>query len=379
MSQPKLADRLSGVELLKIIGIFLIVVNHVTQTLGEYNSFVDYQDYIFHFGSATSDLQVLIITLLRQTGAVGNNIFFICSAWFLLDLKGTERKRAFFLLSTVWAVSVFMLSLYWFIDPSCMTKDDIIMQFFPTCFANNWYMTCYILFLFIYPWLNKLIEGLEQRQLLRIVLFSSLLWIVVQYFQSGWFYATYLTCWISIYFLMAYLKIYCRRLMTSAWFGLALFIIGTAGAIGQVVITNYVGLHFGIYADWILRWNSNSCPFYIMLAIGALILALQSTFRNRLVNYLSGLSMFVYLFHENFLFRTYTRPAIWHYLYVTYGYEHVLGLDLCFAAALFLASVVVSCVYKETVQRLVTVISDRIYLLISKIYGGVEKVILKIH
>lgn len=73
-----LTDRRSGVELLKIIAIFLIVISHVTQSL-ENESL---QSGIIHLGQATTDIQILILTLLRQAGALGNNIFFISSAWF---------------------------------------------------------------------------------------------------------------------------------------------------------------------------------------------------------------------------------------------------------------------------------------------------------
>ena len=39
--------------------------------------------------------------LLRQTGALGNTIFFVCSAWFLIGKKGSAHKKAFSLWSTV--------------------------------------------------------------------------------------------------------------------------------------------------------------------------------------------------------------------------------------------------------------------------------------
>ena len=372
-----LTKRQSGIELLKIVAIFLIVVSHVTQTLGSKNTDINFQDYVILLGNATTNIQVLILTLMRQAGALGNTIFFVCSAWFLIGKKDTADKKAFSLCSTVWGVSILILCLYLFIYPSCLTTKDIIKQIFPTCFANNWYMTCYIIFLFIYPWLNKLIAITDQKQLLRITLFSSSLWIIADYVKKDWFFSSNLILWVTIYFLISYLKLYCIRTMSNIKVGFTLWIIGIAGYILQVVVTNYVGLYISnVFSDKVLHWNNNCCPFYIMIAIGSMIIALQATYKIRVINYVSGLSMFVYLIHENILFRTYTRPAIWQYLYKNYGYSHVVILDLVFSILLFIVAVIVSAIYKETLQRLVMCASNRLYSIIMRIYKYIECLVL---
>ena len=129
-------------------------------------------------------------------------------------------------------------------------------------------MTCYILFLFIYPWLNRLIAVVDQRQMLRIVSFLSFIWIGVNYFLNEWFYPSNLILWITIYFLIAYLKLYCTHAMTSLKVGKTLLALGIAGYIAQVVVTNYVGLYwFNTFFNKVLWWHSSCCPFYIMIAI----------------------------------------------------------------------------------------------------------------
>ena len=107
-----------------------------------------------------------------------------------------------------------------------------------------------------------------------------------------------------------------------------------------------------------------------------MIIALQATYKIRVINYVSGLSMFVYLIHENILFRTYTRSAIWQYLYKNYGYSHVVILDLVFSILLFIVAVIVSAIYKETVQRLVMCASNRLYSIIMRIYKYIECLVL---
>lgn len=49
-------SRQTSFELLKIIAVFLIVVGHVTQTLGEENFDVSFRDYVIPLGNATTDI-----------------------------------------------------------------------------------------------------------------------------------------------------------------------------------------------------------------------------------------------------------------------------------------------------------------------------------
>ena len=367
--------RNSSVEFLKVIAIFLIMVAHVTQTLSEKTNLLN-----IPLSTATEDIQSIILMIFLQGGGLGNAIFFICSAWFLIDNNKFARKKAFSLLATVWNVSILIFCFYLLIGNHDITTNEIIRQIFPTTFANNWYMTCYIIFLFTYPWLNRLITIINQKQLLRMVLFSSFLWIFMCYLlKNDPFFSSKLMLWIAIYLLIAYLKLYCNSIVTSKRIGVILIVVGIIGYIGQVVITNYVGLYlFSFFSNKVLYWNTNYCPFHIMIALGSLIVALKSNFESKCINYIASLSMLAYLIHENILFRTYTRPLIWEYLYRTYTFDYVVLLDLVYAFVLFIIVVIISALYKETIQKLVTKVSNKIYPHICNIYSKIENIILTI-
>ena len=88
--------RESGPELFKIIGILLVVISHVVQTLeSNFGYLVGFSDYVLIFGKPTKDIQILIISFLRYSGALGNAIFFISSAWYLLDKTKTNIQKVF--------------------------------------------------------------------------------------------------------------------------------------------------------------------------------------------------------------------------------------------------------------------------------------------
>ena len=86
-------QRNSSIEFLKIVGIILIVTSHVVQTLHQSNAYVTISDYILDILSPTTDIQRLFLALLRYSGALGNSIFFVSSAWFLLDNDKVNTKK----------------------------------------------------------------------------------------------------------------------------------------------------------------------------------------------------------------------------------------------------------------------------------------------
>ena len=348
----------------------------MTQTLCTTSTRVSISDYVIPLGSATTDVSIIILMLFRQLGALSNNIFFVCSAWFLIGKTTTVRKKAFNLLCTVWVVAILFLFAYLAFSPFDISFSDILRQIVPSTSLNNWYMTCYIIFLFVYPYLNKIIDLLDQKQLLRVVLFSSFLYIAMNYIMSGLFFTSNLILWITIFLLMAYLKLYCQGILNVKT-GYLLILIGGIGFVGQVVITNVIGLHLSVVSNNVMWWNKSCCPFYIMIALGSLIVALQAHYKVRAINYISSLSLFIYLIHENYLFRNYSRPYIWQWLYLQYGYSHVVLLVLIFASCLFCASCIVSAAYKATIQRRVNKCTDSLFKFISIGYRKVESLLIK--
>lgn len=69
MEKQSEVDRNCGIEMLKIISIFLIIISHVVMTIRLKNQFVSYDDYIFDFSYVSK-------------GMSGNYIGDISAFWF---------------------------------------------------------------------------------------------------------------------------------------------------------------------------------------------------------------------------------------------------------------------------------------------------------
>ena len=369
----------SGIELLKIVGIILIVISHVVQTLHLNNDYITIKDYILDISTATRNIQQLILTILRYGGALGNSIFFICSAWFLLDNDKVDKKKILHMLMNVWVISITILIAVYIIRDGNLQIELIIKQLLPTTFQNNWYITCYLLFYPLHPFLNRLIKSVEQKTLLKITLTLLFLYVCVNYVYSGSFFSSQIILWITLYFAIAYMKYYLVDLSNSVKFNILMFGVGFVGNIGVVCLTNFLGLHFEFFSNQLLRWNTNCSPFLLLIAISMLNLARSIRFKNNIVNYISSLSLFIYIIHENFLLRTFYRPQMWNYVYNQFGYKYILIWTFVLVVIVFSFGLITSIIYRNTIEKIVTIICDWLYQILQKIYKKFESNILKFH
>lgn len=375
----KKKDRESGIECLKIVAVFLIVLSHTTQTLTSVNGdlSVAYQNYVLDVTCATTQISNLILAALRYLGAFGNTIFFICSAWFLVDSKRADKKKWFFMLVNIWVVSMLILGITFLLRSGDISGKLILTSVFPTTFMSNWYMTCYLVFYLLHPVLNILLAYLDQKTHFRISLVMFVLYFGFAFIRDTFYFYSSILLWITIYFIVAYLKTYCRDVMDSRKGNLWLIGGGIALYLGLLCVTNIVGLHWDFMNDKLLYWAQNNNPFLLMIALGLFNLARQIHFTNHAINHLSKLTLLIYIIHENRLLRTYYRSALIKSVYLHYGYEHVILWDLFLAVIIFLFAVIVSFIYEQTLQKLVKKMSDWLFKTVRDKYLVFERCCLK--
>lgn len=104
----------------------MIVVFHVIQTLVWKSEFIANEEYIISIHTATTDVTRIILTLLCYLGSIGNAIFFVCSAWFLLDSKRVNTKKMLFMELEIWLFSVAVLIASYLIRGSDISKTLIL-------------------------------------------------------------------------------------------------------------------------------------------------------------------------------------------------------------------------------------------------------------
>lgn len=377
LTDRQTAVRYSGIELLKIFAIFVIVISHVVQTLTSENLDISYQDHVLDITKATTNFQYIVLLIFQHFGGWGNSLFFICSAWFLLKATAYKKKKWFFMLVEIWTVSIIILIVTYAILHGGISAKIIIQSIFPTLFGNNWYVTCYLLFYPISPILNRVIDGMSKRQLLRSASALALLYIFLDFIKGDWFFPSTLILWVTIYFVMAYLQKYLMFFADSIKNNVVFALANAVCFVGLILLTEVGGLHIAFLSEKMMHWWNNCNPFIIFMSIAMFNIARNVHFKNRFINYISSLSLLIYVIHDNLIIRTYFRPAMWNYVYTNYGYNNLIGWVFILVVITFLFGIIAAALYSVTIQEFVKKISNRLYESLKKKYLSMENRILE--
>lgn len=368
----------SGIELLKIFAIFVIVINHTVQSLTNEAYNIPNNGFVIDISRATTNIQCILLQIFRHFGVLGNSVFFICSAWFLLKSKNWNKKKWLFMVIEIWVVSIVIFIITYIILHGNISIGIIISSLFPTTFGNNCYMTCYLLFYPIHPILNSIVNMMNQRQLFRSTLVMVFLYVFMNFINCSWFFSSAIILWITIYFAIAYMQKYLMSFVDNIRENIILFIIGVIGFIGIILITDICGLYSQVLSDKVMRWVNNCNPFLLAMSIAMFNIARNIHFKNRFINYISKLSLLIYIIHENIILRTYFRPAMWNYVYKRFGYSDVIQWVFIISFIIFIFGILCSILYVLTLQRFVNKVSGKLYEVVRIKYLLFEKFCLMI-
>lgn len=369
--------QVGGVEALKVFAMVIIVINHICQSLCETSTVLHDTEYLLDITSATYEVPILFLAMLRYLGRLGNIIFFVCSAYFLQDSSKVKKDKIVHLAVDNWIISILLLVFIYILKMGHISNKMILKQFLPNTLANNWFITCYILFYMVHPAINQIIKNQSQQQLFRSAAGLWLLYIVANYFK-GLFFASDLIIWLAIYFIVAYMKLYLVKSAHSVLKNVFMILLGTVGHCGGVVVADLAGLYFGVKIP--LTWqNGSSSPFLLAIALGLFNLAKSVNIKSNCINYISSLSMLIYVIHDNELIREYYRPLLWIYVYNKFGYDYVLMWIVILSIIVFLLSFFLANIYKKLFQRKVHITAEKFFLLLKQFYIKIERSFLTIH
>ena len=151
----------------------------------------------------------------------------------------------------------------------------------------------------LHPILNKIIYSLNQQEHFRITFVLVVIYICFNFVKQNIFYASDLILWITIYFVISYMKLYLNQISDDINKNVYLLLIGLLGHLGIIVATNCLGVKISFFQDKILHWNSNCNPFILLMVIAMFNIARNFVFFNRFINYISKLSLLIYIAREH--------------------------------------------------------------------------------
>lgn len=354
-------ERESGIELYKVIAIFLIVLSHVIQTLTEPNYVLGIGEGTFiNIATATTNLNVLLLAVFRICGALGNNMFFICSAWFLVNSKKMSLKKVVHMILDVWIINMIVLIALRSIGVQLQISDTV-KTFFPTTFANNWYITCYLLFYMIHPFLNRMLDQMSINEHLAFATILFVIYFIIPVLpleEINLFFANEFVIFLATYVIVSFIKIYKNEWTENLKFNECILFVSIISYVVLILCVDFLGLRANYFLNRLVRWNMNNSLFMFLIAFSSFNIMKKKKFINRSINYLSSLSLLVYIFHENLAFRRYLRPVIEFSILNRFGIEHAFICAVCMAVSLAILSFIISAIYKKCFTKIVSKLSS---------------------
>lgn len=355
-------SRQSGIEMLKVLAIAFIIIGHIIQTFTLKNEYVynNHVDYLLNLQQSTQNIQIFVLQIFKHLTYLGNTLFFVCSAFFLIRNDSWNKRKWFRILIEVWSVSVVFLAATVGVGKLHINKMVFVESLLPTTLTVNWYVTCYLLFYPLHCYLNMLIARLDNKGLFRICAAMTFLYFFVAYLKGGVFFYSYLVLWISMYFIIAYIQLYLGDICRNVRLNVLLLVIGLAGIVFPIVFFDICGAYVPFLSNKVCHFAKNNNPFILMAAIAMVNLAGRSSAKSKIINAVSARSLLIYVIHENVILRRYIRPQIADWVFHNIGYDRVAVWILLLAVVLFLLSLLCAFVWEMFFEKSIYKISDKV-------------------
>ena len=102
-------------------------------------------------------------------------------------------------------------------------------------------------------------------------------------------------------------------------------------------------------------------------------------FKNKFVNYISSLTLFIYLLHANPFLQYYYKYIIFGKIYKTFTYNNIVLWIVLWAAILFVLSTIAAIIFDKILRPIIQKISQMILWLLKKIYSKIEMIIFNLN
>lgn len=159
-------ERQSNIELLRIISMFLIVLEHLL-IMGT------------DFFSSPIGNQLLVANSIIGFTYVGVNCFILITGYFGADFSW-KRLLSLYLVCAFYEVVEFVVAYYY--GDAILDRTALSYMLFPLSHSSNWFVRCYVCLLFLLPLINVALNNLDKKGFTYVLV---LLVILNLYF--GWF------------------------------------------------------------------------------------------------------------------------------------------------------------------------------------------------
>lgn len=232
-------------------------------------------------------------------GKTGINCFVLITGYFMCKSNITLKKfckllfKIEFYKIVIWLI--FLVSGY---EPFSLV--GFVKVLLPVRTISTGFTSCYLVFFLFIPFLNILIEGLNEKQHIRLLLLCSFVYIIIGTIPGFGVTMNYVSWFIVLYFIGSYVRLYDRNLFSNTcfwgWATLIILLLSVASVVGMAWIGTLLDKKGITY--WFM---SDSNKFLaVALALSAFIFFKNIKLKNsRFVNAVAASAFGVLMIHAN--------------------------------------------------------------------------------
>lgn len=351
-SQPTTSKsiRNSNIEILRIVSMFFILMSHaLSLTAGSIN----------YDGMGISQFSVVgyIFRVIGQ-GQLGNSIFIAISCFFLVDSKKAEVGKVANLILNTFVISMLFFVPYLIIRKGDIESELMVKSLLPFAYNVYWFITCYSIFYLIHPFINKILASLSKKQHLSASIILIAIYSVIQLFLVSHYYYTFLIGFIVYFVVIAYAKWHLTKLSASKSKNTIFLCAGIILYFFLDLTFLMIGKTNSVFYAISLQWPAFINPLYFLIAIPLINLCCFKPRKSSIINFVGGSMVYVYLFHENILFRTYTQPFL--HSFITSNLPSPTPLFyFAYGVSLFISCICVSLLYRISIAKLISIVVEK--------------------
>ena len=373
MEQNKIAapinNRNYGVDLLKIVSMFMVVVLHVLGVGGVLN------------GSAALSLNYEISWLLETGAYCAVNCFALASGFVMVNAV-FKYHRIFVLWLQVTFISLTIVCLFQIFQPGAAGLDSysFLRALRPISLNRYWYFTAYFAMFFFIPFFNHLLQTLSRKSMLRLVISLILIFSFIPIFSNKDVFITqngYSVLWLSAMYLTGgYCKKYSVQDRWQSWQALLLYVVAVLATWGSRFLFRALSPYLPEEFRNVNLLVNYISPTMVLAAFGLLVLFVNMDFKNGfvkwIIRFLVPLSFGVYIVHTN--------PLVWNNIlqgrFASYSSGSLIGLIGCVLATAVVIYLICSLIdwVRLLLFRLFKVdwvcktLTGKVYLLFSRLF-----------
>lgn len=241
----------------------------------------------------------LFLCLLGAWGKTGINCFVLITGYFMCQSKITPRKF-FKLLFEVYFYRIIIGCIFLITGYTELSLTIIAKMILPFTSLSTGFTGCFLVFYLTIPFLTVLVNNLNEKMHLRLLLLIFLFYIAfpsIPKMEIGYSYVSWFMC---LFFIASYIRKYPKKLFENmsfwGWVSLFMLIISSLSVIGFIWIGTKIG-------------NPNGGTFWLSDSNKILAVITSITwfmfFKNiniktsRVINALGGATFGVFLIHAN--------------------------------------------------------------------------------